>query len=172
MVVGYLLVLEDSSGLPDPLAPQDLGLFRITGQAGKDRRYFVIDISGEIGGIHPRIGDQLLLVQALGDLERIICRIAEFLVAIHLQTGQVKQLGSVFQALLFLCGNNFKLFFAHLFKQGLALRLVREPAFLAGEDRVAVGSLQGPIGLRFEIQDAQVALHDHGQSGGLHPAHG
>ena len=88
------------------LALRQLLPFKRGGQCGivaKPLQYggtFRVDVVAKEGGVHTRIGGYLLLVERLDEAERVVGRVAELLVALHLQGGQVEQAWWSFSALL------------------------------------------------------------------------
>ena len=130
-----------------------------------------------------------------------IGRVAELLVAFHLEGGQVEQAGRSFRTFLgrdvrYLEGylaDAFQQFTSGLFVgngrdspvfDGLSFLLCRVLLFgflgqffvalsdNGGKDRIAVDGLQFPILLGDKMLDFLLALHNQGQGGSLHPPDG
>ena len=89
MVVGDLAVVEHLLALGQLLARQGRGVFGIVGQPRQDVGTLGIDVITQIGGIHTRISGVFLLVETLDGLQGLVGRHVVFLVAFHLQRGQV-----------------------------------------------------------------------------------
>ena len=65
----------------------------------EDAGTFWKNIVAQICGIYPWVGGYLFLVQRLDCLQGILGRVAELLVALNLQGGEVEQAWSVFSTL-------------------------------------------------------------------------
>ena len=102
MVVGHFRGIEHFLRLRKWLAFERLRELLIAPQTSECLRAFGIDIVAEEGRIHTRIGGELLLVEALNQLQGLFGRVAEFAVAIHLQGSQVIQSWRCFRSFLLL----------------------------------------------------------------------
>ena len=135
-------------------------------------RAFSIHIIRQEGGIHTRIGGQFLFVELLDNVQRHLSREPEFLVAVHLQRGQVIQ---AWRRLL-------TVFLLHLrHREGLsfdggkgllALLLRRELTRCGRERCVTIYGGQHPVGLRLEVVYLLLTVHDQRQRGRLHTTDG
>ena len=172
MVVGDLAVVEHLLALGQLLARQRRGVFGVVGQFRQDARALRIDIVAQIGGIHTRIGGVFLLVEALDGLQGLVGRHVVFLVAFHLQRGQVVEPRRGFGA--FLGGNigHSKLFPFNALQVFLAVFHGAILALSGRECRIPINGRQHPIGLWLEVHDFVVTVDNQGQSWGLHPANG
>ena len=97
MVVGDLRRIKDLLRLQQGLTTQgthQLGVGRLACELHLEEPVhglgaLAIDIVGQKGGVHTGIGGQLLLVELLDEVQRHLGRKTVFLVAVHLQRGEV-----------------------------------------------------------------------------------
>ena len=99
-IVEHLLRFCQGSSLqrcgPGLIPPQPL----------QDGRTFGIDVIAQERGIYTRISRDLLLVERLDGLQRVVGRVGKLLVALHLQGGQVEKAERCFTPLLLRHGSN------------------------------------------------------------------
>ena len=122
--------------------------------------------------IHTGIGGELLLVKTLDEVERHLGRIAEFLVAIHLERSEVIKLRWQFLACLLLYAGDLEGFAFNEREGCFAFFLVLEFALSGGEGGVAVDGRKHPIGFGLEIVYLLLAVHNECQSWCLYTSDG
>ena len=132
-------------------------------------RTFGIDVVRKILGVHTRISGVFLLVQTLNQVERHLGRIAELLVAVYLQRGEVVELRRGFRALFLLHVDHGKRFTLNGLEGSLAILFLVKAAFGGGKRGVAIDGGQHPIRLRLEVVYFFLSAHDECQGGCLHP---
>ena len=106
MVVRNFLVIKYFLGFRQFSSQQRRNRREIILDTRQRSRYFRIQVVTQIGGIHTRISRHALLIQRLNELERLLRRETEFLVAIDLQRSQVIQLGRILKPFLLLHRSN------------------------------------------------------------------
>ena len=169
VVVGHLRVVEHFLRFQQGGACQGCRQRLVVAQPLQDARTLGIDVIAEEGGIDTRIGGDLLLIQRLNDFKRLVGRVGELLVALHLQGGQVKEAGRRFLPLLLGDGGYGERGVLDLLQQG-------KSAFVVGDGVDAavllllLGLLAGGDGL-FLLLGLQhqlfLALSDDGGEGGV-----
>ena len=100
VVVRDLAAVKDLLALSQFAAPQGLEKRGVTGEAVEYRAALGVDIVGEVGGVDARVGRDVLLIEALGYLQRPVGGQREPFVALHLQRREVEQARRRFAALL------------------------------------------------------------------------
>jgi len=154
-------------------------------QGGKDLRRVAMLTQWQVAAIAARVGDGLVgFVQRLGDVQGFLGAETELLRADFLQRpqveGQGRDLAHAFGAQLHQprtggVGHGVGGVPGELRVEAAALVVtgVVDGAPLGGEGhvRVAQVDVDGPVGHRYEIGDAAVAVDHQAQGRGLHPAH-
>ena len=126
-------------------------------------RTFGVDVVGKKLGVHTRIGSKFLLVEALYELERHVGRIAELLVAVHLQRCEVVEVRWRLGA--FLLGDS-----SH--GEGfLAFLLAGEFTACGSKLCVAIDGGKYPVGFWLEVVDFFLSVHDECKGGSLHTSY-
>ena len=191
VVVGHLRIVEHLFALAQRCAAQGREQVAVDWCYAVENTFtFRIDVVREIRGVYARIGGELALVEALDDLQRLLGRIAELLVAFHLQPREVEEARRCFRA-VFLghgshgerrslnfgqCGASFLLRLEASAQR--TLFVARRGGFFffvvehSGKERVAVGRGEHPVILGFEILNLLLAVHDKRERGRLHAAYG
>ena len=191
VVVGHLRIVEHLFALAQRCAAQGREQVAVDWCYAVENTFtFRIDVVREIRGVYARIGGELALVEALDDLQRLLGRIAELLVAFHLQPREVEEARRCFRA-VFLghgshgerrslnfgqCGASFLLRFEASAQR--TLFVARRGGFFffvvehSGKERVAVGRGEHPVILGFEILNLLLPVHDKRERGRLHAAYG
>ena len=180
MVVSHLRGVEDALGLLQRFATDGLDQFRIGSHTTEFRliqsverlRTLGVDIVREVLRVHTGIGGEFFLIETLDQVQRHFCRVGELAVTVHLQRGEVVELGRLFLAFLLL----------HLrYGEGLALDggkglfalLLRSELSLRGcKGGIAIHRCQHPIGLRLEVLNLLLTVYDECEGRGLHTAYG
>ena len=178
MVVGHLAAVEHLLALGQLLAEGGELLYHgqvfllaehlCLAHAVQYLRTLGIDVVREVLRVHTGIGGEFLLIQALYQLQRHVGGIAELLVAVYLQRGEVVEVGRSLAALLLahvghgegLAGDGAECL--------LSLLLAGELARGGGKLGVAVDGGEHPVGFRLEVVDFLLPVHDEGEGGGLH----
>ena len=134
-------------------------------------RTFGVDVVGKKLGVHTRIGSKFLLVEALYELERHVGRIAELLVAVHLQRCEVVEVRWRLGAFLLgdsshgegLSGDGAECFLAFL--------LAGEFTACGSKLCVAIDGGKHPVGFWLEVVDFFLSVHDECKGGSLHTSY-
>ena len=137
-------------------------------------RHFGVNIIGEIGSIHARIGRYTLLVKRLNEFQRLVGRESVFLVTLHLETRQIKEFRCRLCALLLLHSGDAERIILYRRHQTLALLQRSNGIFiffrgqLCAKQRITIHRFQLPIRLRHETLYLRLPLHHQCQSRSLH----
>ena len=118
--------------------------------------------------IYAGICRELFLIKALYQIECGLSRIAEFLVAFHLQRREIKQVRRRLRAFLLRNVRYLKGFSGNVGEGLFTILLVAEPPFDGREQRVAINRGEHPIRLGLEAIYLFLALNDKCQRGSLH----
>ena len=167
VVVGYLPIVHQQGHIREELPAPVKG--RHLGRQVEDRRSGLRHVGGQIPAVRPGIGQQLLLVQRLRVVQRLLGRVAEQAVGLPLEGGQVVELGR-------------RLFLLFAGDGGADRRTIgagrpQSLRLLRGSDPLAdrLGPVQGKahmvVLLLFEAGDLPVPVYQHGKGGRLHPPH-
>ena len=133
-----------------------------------DGRTLGVDVVRQELGVYTRIRGEFLLVERLYDIEGCFGRETELFVAVHLQRGQVVEMGWGLAALFLLHPCHPKQAVGKGGK-GLFTLFFRSKSALCGcKLRVAVNGGQHPIGFRHKTVNLLLAGHDECQRGCLH----
>ena len=127
-----------------------------------------VDVVRQVLGVHTRIGSYFLLVEALYEFEGHVCRIAELLVAVYLQRGEVVEVGWCLASFLLAHIGNGKGLAFNGTEGFLALFLARKLAAGGSKLCVAVDGGQYPVRLRLEMVYLLLAVYDEGKGRCLH----
>ena len=168
MVVSDAAVVKHPRALGQRLPRQSSGGIGNGGQLLDDAGAFRIDVIGEVLGVHTRIGGQLLLIEALDVLQRGVCREAVLAVAVHLQRGEVVELGRLLADPALADVLDAKHVRPSRFQPLPAPGLAVETTLGTGEDGIAVPGGQYPVRDGREMLYLVVAGHYHGERGRLH----
>ena len=188
MVVGHLGGVEHFFRLLQLRAAERLEEFAVgVGNAVEDGFALGIDIVGQEGGVDAGIGGEFVFVELLNDLQGLFGTVAQLLVALHLQSGEVEEPRWGFRPFLFRhLGHGERCPFDGL-QSGLRFLAVGEPSFGSAflgrsllivalhacrEGGVSIDGGEHPIGFGAEVLDFELAMDDEGQRGGLHAADG
>ena len=129
MVVGHLARIEHLLALQKFLAAQRSDKTLIITKSRKDLRTLWVNIIAQECSINTRICCEFLLVERLDQLQCLVGRIAEFLVALNLKRRKVEQSRRCFRSVLLRHIGNGKQRVLHLFKKGETLFLARKLTF-------------------------------------------
>ena len=172
VVVGDLAAVEDLLALLQLLARKWLyercvgcEALQYVGAAG-------IDVVGEVGGVDAGVGGELLLVERLYVLQRVVGGEGEFLVALDLQAGEVEEAGWRLGARFLLYVGDGEVVAADGVERLLPLLGLFDLALGGGEGDAAVEGGEYPVFLWRKVLYLEMALDDHGQRGGLYAADG
>ena len=188
VVVGHLGGVKHFFRLLQLRAAERLEEFAVgVGNAVEDGFALGIDIVGQEGGVDAGIGGEFVFVELLNDLQGLFGTVAQLLVALHLQSGEVEEPRWGFRPFLFRhLGHGERCPFDGL-QSGLRFLAVGEPSFGSAflgrsllivalhacrEGGISIDGGEHPIGLRAEVLDFELAMDDEGQRGGLHAADG
>ena len=169
VVIGNLRIIEHILRLLELLVrlKQSGCQLLVSSQSPKDIRALGIDVIGKISGIDTRIGCYLLFVEALDELESLVGTESELAVAIDLQGCEViKSLGTLLSRLLLNIGN-CKQTILDSFECSLRLFNLVITTFGAVEGDITIECLEFPILLGDKVDNLEMTLHNHGQSGRL-----
>ena len=169
MVVRDLRIIEHLLRLRQGSSLQRCGPGLIPPQPLQDGRAFRIDVIAQEGSIYTRISRDLLLVERLNGLQRVVGRVGKLLVALHLQGGQVKQTERGFTPLLLRHGGDGERRVLDACQQLLAPRTVGygvDTAVLFLLPGLLAGSQGFLLLLGFQCQFF-VALADEGRESGV-----
>ena len=181
MVVGHLGVVEHLLRLRQRLALERGGEGLVAAQPLQDARTLGVDVVAEVGGVHAGIGGNLLLVEGLDELQRVVGRVGKLLVALHLQRGEVEQPWRRLPALAPGDGGHGERLLPDLSEQlqaagvvgdGVDALLLVGLAHQCGKGGAAVHRAQLPVLAGREVLYLQLAVHYQCQGGRLHPPDG
>ena len=168
MVVGDLAVVKDTAAFLQGQAVERTGTGTDGGQRVDDARAFLEDVIGEVLGIDTRVGSELLLIEALDALQRGIGGETVLAVAVHLQRGEIIELGRLLAAFLLLHILDGEVIAVGRLQALLSLFGSVEACLGTGENGVAVFGRQHPIGPGDEMLYLPIAVDNHRQRGSLH----
>ena len=176
MVVCHLRGVKHTFSLLQGLATNGFDIFRINGNTTElglvkpiQRLWtFRIDVVRKVLRIHTRISGVFLLIQCLDEVQRHLCRIAELPVAVHLQRGEVIELGGLFLTLFLLHLRYFERLTFDGGKSSLTLFLRREFPLGCRKGGVAIDGGQYPIRFWLEVVYLLLPVHNKGEGRGLY----
>ena len=134
-------------------------------------RTFGVDVVGKKLGVHTRIGSKFLLVEALYELERHVGRIAELLVAVHLQRCEVVEVRRRLGAFLLGDSSHVEGFSCDGAECFLSFLLAGEFTACGSKLCVAVDGGKHPVGFWLEVVDFFLSVHDECKGGSLHTSY-
>ena len=181
MVVGHFAVVEHLFALGQLLARCCKLLYQ--GQIFLLTRYlclahtienlgtFGIDVVGKKLGVHTWIGCKFLLVEALYEFQRHVGRIAELLVAVHLQRGEVVEMRWRLGAFLLGDGSHGEGLSCDGAECFLAFLLAGEFTACGGKLCVAIDGGKHPVGFWLEVVDFLLSVHDECKGGSLYTSY-
>ena len=195
MVVRHLRIVEYFFPLRQYGTAQGLQQLAVAScDAVEDTFAFRIKVFAEVSRIYARVSRIFFLVEALYELQSLVCGVAELLIAFHLQTCEVEEAGRGFRTVLAVDALDDKGCLADLFQRSKSLLLGGEGhaavaagpgrglfvgfagAFGAGrigcEEGVAIARGQDPEWFGLKLLYLLLALHDKGQRRRLHAADG
>ena len=98
MVIGYLAVINHLSSVHRQIEARRIGKYCCNSRSQlADHR---CHLAGEKAAVRARIGKQLLFIQRLGIVQRLLSGVAKQAVCVTLQGGQIVELGRIFRLLL------------------------------------------------------------------------
>ena len=171
MVVCNLLVIKHRCLLAQFLTHQRLGELFVRSDSCKNLRHFRIYIVRQKSGVHPWVGGQFLLIQALNNLKRLLGAVTKTLVALHLQACKVKQFGAALLAILSLHTRNLKRLAFYICQGLFCVFFLIKPALFYTEGYIAIHSFQLPIRLRHKVFNLLLPLDHKRKRRCLHTPH-
>ena len=170
VVVGHLGGVEDTLGLDEGLPGYRSHQFVIALEPVHDAWTLGIDVVGEELGVDTRVSSELLLIERLDNVKRHLGRVAELLIAVYLERGEVVEVGWGFGSLLLLHACHSEGFAFDGGKGLLALFAGGELALCRSKLSVAIYRRQYPIWFGFELVYLLLSVNDKCQRGSLHSA--
>ena len=175
MVVGHLRGVEDTLRFVQRLAANGADKVSVRCHSGElgleetvhDGWALGVDVVGKVLRVNTRISSELMFVERLNEVERLLGREAELTVAVNLQAGQVVQLWRLFLALLLLHLRNGERLALNGLEGCFALFLLGELALGGREGGVTIDRCQHPVRLRLEVVNLFLTVDNERQRGCL-----